>query len=81
MGAIEKKRAAHERARDTTHAGQLAAALKLDMADYCKPTVDSYLGRVSKEQILEAVKETCGTEGTVEVAGLKKGDLPNDLRS
>ena len=34
------------------HAAQLAAALKLDMADYWQPTAAGYFGRVSKEQSL-----------------------------
>ena len=38
------------------HAAQLAAALKLDMADYWQPTAAGYFSRVSKEQTLAAIE-------------------------
>jgi ParB family chromosome partitioning protein len=37
------------------HADQLREALGLDMATVWTPTAKNYLGRVSKERILEAV--------------------------
>ena len=37
-------------------ADQLAKAVNLDMADWWTPTGESYLGRVKKEQILEAIR-------------------------
>ena len=42
------------------HAAQLAAALKLDMADYWQPTAAGYFSRVSKEQTLAAIEDACG---------------------
>ena len=42
------------------HADQLAAALKLDMAEYWQPTAAGYFGRVSKTQVLDAVAEAAG---------------------
>jgi ParB family chromosome partitioning protein len=39
------------------HAGRLALALGLDMRRYWQSTSESYLGRVSKSAIFEAVAE------------------------
>lgn len=36
---------------------QMHTAAELDMAAYWKPTVDNYLGSVSKDKVLEALKE------------------------
>jgi ParB family chromosome partitioning protein len=69
---VEKRRGRTERAPDTTHAGQLGKALKLDMADYWQPTAASYLGRVSKGLILEAVTEGNGKQAADNIAALKK---------
>lgn len=38
-------------------AAQLAQAVNLDMADWRAPTKEGYLGRVKKDQILEAIEE------------------------
>ena len=54
------------------HAGQLAAALKLDMADYWQPTAAGYFSRVSKEQTLAAIEEACGASAKSGYATLKK---------
>lgn len=54
------------------HADQLATALALDMRDYWTPTVDSYLGRVTKEHILSAVREGVSEEAAGRIDGLKK---------
>jgi ParB family transcriptional regulator, chromosome partitioning protein len=57
------------------HADQLASALGLDMAQWWQPTVASFLGRVSKGRILEAVAEGC-SQGTAEnLVKLKKDAL------
>jgi ParB family chromosome partitioning protein len=63
------------RARALDHSDRLAQALHLDMADYWTPTVESYLGRVTKAQIVQAVSEGVSSEAAGQVAGLKKGDL------
>jgi ParB family chromosome partitioning protein len=57
------------------HAGQLAAALKLDMAAYWQPTAAAYLSRVSKQQALEAVTEGHSKEAAANITGLKKAEL------
>jgi len=57
------------------HADQLAAALNLDMAQWWEPTGASYLSRVSKAKVLEAVSEGV-TKGAAEnLAKLKKDSL------
>lgn len=57
------------------HADQLAAALDLDMAQWWQPTGASYLGRVPKAKVLEAVSEGV-TKGAAEnLAKLKKEAL------
>lgn len=83
------------RPRARAHADRLAAALALDMAAHWTPTVDSYLGRVTKARILEAVREGVSDEAAERITGLKKhamaetaeqllagtGWLPPDLRT
>ncbi|WP_413208028.1 ParB/RepB/Spo0J family partition protein [Rhodospirillum sp. A1_3_36] len=58
------------------HADQLACALSLDMtATGWRPTVDSYLGRVPKARILEAVTEAKGEASAQLIDHLKKTDM------
>ena len=54
------------------HAAILAKAVPLDMSRYWQPTVASYLGRVGKDRILEAVREGAGEDAARQIAGLKK---------
>jgi ParB family chromosome partitioning protein len=57
------------------HADTLATAVGLDMTRVWSPTAQSYLGRVTKARIIEAVREGTG-EGTADrLAGLKKGEM------
>ena len=64
------------RPRAHAHADQLAQALDLDMAAAgWEPTVDGYLGRVTKARILEAVREGCGEAAADRLTPLKKGDM------
>jgi len=57
-------------------ADRLATALRLDLAEAgWQPTVENYLGRVTKVRILEAVREARGNEATSRIAHLKKGDM------
>ena len=57
------------------HADTLATAAGLDMTRVWSPTAQSYLSRVTKARIIEAVREGAG-EGTAErLAGLKKGEM------
>ena len=64
------------RPRALAHADVLASAVKLDMvAAGWTPTVDSYLGRVTKARILQAVREARGEEVAERIAHLKKGEM------
>lgn len=58
------------------HADVLAQAVGLDMAGAgWVPTVDSYLGRVTKARILEAVCEAKGDQAAEAIAPLKKREM------
>jgi ParB family chromosome partitioning protein len=72
VDAVESKRDPDSPAH---HAGELAAALKLDMAAYWQPTAAGYFGRVSKQQTLDAVTEIAGPNARGTLSTLKKGDL------
>lgn len=54
------------------HAAQLLAALNADMTMFWEPTAKNYLGRVSKERILEAVREGISKEAAENLATMKK---------
>lgn len=54
------------------NADQLFQALDYDMASVWTPTAANYLGRVSKERILEAVREGVSKEAADNLASLKK---------
>ena len=56
-------------------ADQLAQALNLDMADWWTATAESYLSRVKKEQILEAIGEGTSETNIDDLRKLKKGEL------
>ncbi len=57
----------------------LARAVGLDMAQAgWKPTVDNYLGRVTKPRILEAVREAKGEPSAQLIDHLKKGDMAKE---
>jgi len=53
-------------------ADRLAQAVSLDMTVHWRPTVRSYLGRVTKVQIAEAVREGVSDEAAHRMAGMKK---------
>jgi ParB family chromosome partitioning protein len=57
------------------HADQLATALSLDMTQWWQPTAGNYLGRVSKQRILEAVAEGVSPEAAENLSKLKKDAL------
>jgi ParB family chromosome partitioning protein len=63
------------RPRALAHADVLAAAVGLDMTALWAPTVSSYLGRVTKARILEAVGEAVSVEAAERLAGLKKAEM------
>ena len=56
-------------------ADHLAIALSLDMADWWTPTGESYLGRVKKEQIPEAISEGTSEKNLEDLRKMKKPDL------
>ncbi|MBZ9803394.1 ParB/RepB/Spo0J family partition protein [Mesorhizobium sp. ES1-6] len=62
----ERKPRAHETA------DRLAEALGLDMTAHWTPTVRTYLGRITKANILAAVGEAVGGEAAERLAALKK---------
>ena len=64
------------RPRALAHADQLAQAVDLDVAAAgWTPTVDSYLGQLTKARIAGAVREARGERAADRIAHLKKGDM------
>ena len=61
--------------RSLQTADRLARALALDMAKDWTPTVDSYLGRVTKAHIVEAVTEGVSDDAARRIADMKKPDM------
>jgi ParB family transcriptional regulator, chromosome partitioning protein len=61
------------------HADQLARSVGLDVvAAGWAPTVDNYLGRVTKARILEAVREAKGEAAVQLIEHLKKPDMAKE---
>lgn len=56
-------------------ADRLATALALDVTKDWTPTVDSYLGRVTKAHIVEAVAEGVSEDAARRIADMKKPDM------
>jgi ParB family chromosome partitioning protein len=56
-------------------ADRLATCLTLDMTEHWRPTVGTYLGRITKAQIEETVREAVGDEAANRIASLKKPDM------
>ena len=66
----------NRRPKALAHADVLARAVGLDMAAAgWTPTVDGYLGRVTKARILQVVREAKGAEAAERIAQLKKGEM------
>ena len=63
------------------HADRLAEAVGLDMTGYWTPTVASYLGRVTKARIGEAVREAVSDEAAERIGGLKKPDMASEAEA
>ncbi|WP_019086278.1 ParB/RepB/Spo0J family partition protein [Komagataeibacter europaeus] len=60
-------------------ADRLASALSLDLVEAgWQPTVENYLGRVTKARILLAVREARGDEAAERIAHLKKPDMARE---
>ena len=65
--------------RRIAQADRLARAVGLDMIDAgWRPTVDNYLGRVTKPRILEAVREAKGEQSAQLIDHLKKADMAKE---
>jgi len=63
------------------HADLLAQAVDLDMTGYWTPTVASYLGRVTKARIGEAVREAVSDEAAERIGSLKKPDMASEAEA
>ena len=60
-------------------ADRLARAVNLDMVEAgWRPTVDNYLGRVTKSRILEAVREAKGESSAQLIDHLKKSEMAKE---
>lgn len=69
----------NKRTRAIAHADQVAHSIGFDMvAAGWAPTVDSYLGRVTKSHILQAVREAKGDQSAELIGHLKKTDMARE---
>ncbi|MBN8954886.1 ParB/RepB/Spo0J family partition protein [Rhizobium sp. 60-20] len=69
----------NRRTKENVHARQLAHSLGFGMVDAgWVPTVDNYLGRVTKAHILQAVREAKGEQSVQLIAHLKKPDMARE---
>ena len=67
------------RPKAMAHADRVAEAVQLDMAEAgWRPTVATYLGRVTKARILEAVREAKGEQAAQLIEDLKKADMARE---
>lgn len=72
----------NRRPRAFAHADRVAQAVDLDMAAAgWKPTVDNFLGRVTKARILQAVAQAKGQRAADRIEHLKKGDMAAEAES
>lgn len=75
-GSGVSQRGLEQRLRE---ADRLSHATGLDMVDAgWRPTVENYLGRVTKARILEAVREGVGEQAAQLIDHLKKGDMAKE---
>jgi hypothetical protein len=63
------------RRRALAAADRLTGAVALDMTGYWRPTVRTYLGRVTKAGILEAVREGASEEAPKRMSAMKKAEM------
>lgn len=69
----------NKRTRAIAHAEQVARSVCFDMVDAgWAPTVDNYLGRVTKAHILQAVREAKGERSAQLIDHLKKQDMARE---
>ncbi|MDR3376726.1 MAG: ParB N-terminal domain-containing protein [Ancalomicrobiaceae bacterium] len=72
----------NRRPRALAHADRLARAVDLNMAAMgWTPTVDNFLGRVTKARILQAVAEAKGQRSADRIEHLKKGDMATEAET
>lgn len=64
-----------KRPRALAHADSLADHLALDMSAHWRPTVESYFGKVTKAQILAAVRKAKGESAAQMIEHLKKSEM------
>ncbi|RTL79441.1 MAG: DNA-binding protein [Hyphomicrobiales bacterium] len=70
------------RPRAIVHAERIASALSLDVTSTgWTPTVDNFLGRVTKARILQAVREAKGADVARRIETLKKGDMAGEAEA
>jgi ParB family chromosome partitioning protein len=73
---VNAVRGTHERGQGRIeHADRLARSLNLDMTRYWSPTATGYFCRVSKPQILDAVREGVSVAAADGIAALKKAAM------
>jgi len=66
----------NRRPRALAHADRLASVLDLDMAATgWRPTVENFLGRVTKARILQAVREAKGEAAARRLEAMRKGEM------
>lgn len=63
------------RPRALAAANRLAEAVALDMTGYWHPMVRSYIGRITKAGILQAVREGVSEEAAERISAMKKADM------
>ncbi|PZR71961.1 MAG: DNA-binding protein, partial [Stutzerimonas stutzeri] len=69
----------NRRSKENQHAVQLAQTIGFGMVGAgWTPTVDNYLGRVTKAHILQAVREAKGDQSAQLIDHLKKQDMARD---
>ncbi|MET3793261.1 ParB/RepB/Spo0J family partition protein [Aquamicrobium terrae] len=69
----------NRRSAKIAHAGQVARSIGFDMVEAgWTPTVDNYLGRVTKAHILQAVREARGEQSAQLIDHLKKQDMARE---
>jgi ParB family chromosome partitioning protein len=79
INCVQLRSSAAARSSDLRHADQLASSVGLSMgAAGWSATQDSYLGRVTKAHVLEAVTEAKGAETANLIAHLKKDDMAKE---
>ena len=72
----------NRRPQALAHADVLARTVGLDMAVAgWRPTVDTFLGRVTKARILQAVTEANGERAADRIAHLKKGEMATEAEA